>query len=88
MASIFTFNVDMSSLLATCSHIETFSHLRVPHTTILSELINVPMSKLNYAKSVIVELHIVTSGSEKKLLMCVFIKEDEEITDVCLYKRR
>ena len=30
----FTFNVDISAHLATFSHIEAFSHLRVPHTRI------------------------------------------------------
>ena len=33
IASIFTFNVDMYSHLATFSHIEAFSNLRVPHPT-------------------------------------------------------
>ena len=36
LTSIFTFSIDIFSNVATFSHIEAFSHLRVPHTRTIS----------------------------------------------------
>ena len=43
---IFIFNVDITSHIATYSHIEEFSHLRVPQTTSFRDSINGPCTCL------------------------------------------